>query len=147
MRLRDGLSATFASNVGADVTTVLNGSVTLSSADTPGPGTTRAFDIDIPFTTPFLYNPANGNLLLDILNEDTDNNVVTDIFFDGRETSIPNDPISRVLGAEGSPSDTMANVVDSAGLITRFSISPIPEPETLGLLLLAFGFSVVGRRR
>jgi hypothetical protein len=32
----------------------------------PGPGNTRLFDIVYPFSTPFLYNPADGNLCLDV---------------------------------------------------------------------------------
>src|SRR5438067_7165772 len=42
----DGLSATFADNVGADVQTVFSGNLTLSSANTGGPP--RNFDIVIP---------------------------------------------------------------------------------------------------
>src|SRR5258707_6677827 len=57
----DGLSSTFAENVGADSTVVVNGSIALSSNDAGVPFTTR-----IALSQPFHYNPSAGNLLLDI---------------------------------------------------------------------------------
>jgi hypothetical protein len=53
------LSSTYAANIGADNTTVFNGSLSQPWAfgDTP----------TISFTTPFTYNPADGNLLLDVV--------------------------------------------------------------------------------
>ena len=63
-----GLSTVFSANVGSDMATVLNGAVTVSSAFT-GPATgPKAFDITIPLSHPFTYNPALGNLLVDIQN-------------------------------------------------------------------------------
>src|SRR5262249_21659069 len=64
----DGLSATFANNVGSDDTVVFSGSLSLSSAFTGPPGGPKAFDIIINLQTPFLYNPSAGNLLLDVRN-------------------------------------------------------------------------------
>src|SRR5207249_8841041 len=65
----DGLSTTYANNVGADDTVVFTrGALTLSSAFTGPPDGPKDFDIIITLTTPFLYNPALGNLLLDVRN-------------------------------------------------------------------------------
>jgi hypothetical protein len=64
----DGLSATFAANVGANNTTVYSGPLSLLSSATRPPGGPKAFDIAINLTTPFLYDPAAGNLLLDVTN-------------------------------------------------------------------------------
>jgi hypothetical protein len=61
-----GLSTTFAENLGADNTLVFSGTLIWATANLPGPGNTRQFDIVFPFTTPFLYDPAAGNLLLDL---------------------------------------------------------------------------------
>src|SRR4029450_11694734 len=61
-----GLSTTFAENLGADNTLVFSGTLIWATANLPGPGDTRQFDIVFPFTTPFLYDPAAGNLLLDL---------------------------------------------------------------------------------
>jgi hypothetical protein len=65
------LSTTFAENLGTNTTLIFDGTARLTTANLPGPGNTRQFDIitfDIlfPFTTPFLYDPAAGNLLLDL---------------------------------------------------------------------------------
>jgi hypothetical protein len=60
-----GLSMTFADNLGADNTLVFNGTLNWTTGNLPGPGNTRQFDIVFPCTTPFLYDPAAGNLLLD----------------------------------------------------------------------------------
>jgi hypothetical protein len=59
----DGLSTNYNSNLGANDTQVFGGSLTLSSA-----GVNGVFDISIPFTTSFVYDPAAGNLLLDVQN-------------------------------------------------------------------------------
>lgn len=60
----DGLDLTFANNVGADETVVYNGTIALASAFTGG--APKDFDFVIRLTTPFVYDPAAGNLLLDI---------------------------------------------------------------------------------
>jgi hypothetical protein len=61
-----GLSTTFAENLGADNTLVFSGTLIWATANLPGPGNTRQFDVVFPFTTPFLYDPADGNLLLEM---------------------------------------------------------------------------------
>ena len=55
------VSTNFASNQGADLTTVFTGPVAwpAGATTTPGPA---PFLIDVPFTTPFFYNPAAGDL-------------------------------------------------------------------------------------
>jgi len=61
-----GLSTTFAENLGADNTLVFSGTLIWGTANLPGPGNTRQFDIVFPFTRPFLYDPAAGNLVLEM---------------------------------------------------------------------------------
>ena len=61
-----GMSTTFAENLGTNNTLVFDGTVILTTSDLPGPGDTRQFDYVFPFTTPFLYDPAAGNLVLDL---------------------------------------------------------------------------------
>jgi enediyne biosynthesis protein E4 len=60
------LSATFAENSGADETTVFSGVWNYSSPTTVAPGTVRPFEIVLPLSAPFTYNPSAGNLLFDI---------------------------------------------------------------------------------
>ena len=62
------LSSTFANNVGADDTIVFGGSLQISSASTGPPGGPRDFDIIIPLTNSFAYDPTKGNLLMEVRN-------------------------------------------------------------------------------
>jgi MYXO-CTERM domain-containing protein len=148
----DGLSTTFASNTGANLAQVYNGSLTLSSTNASGPGGTHVFDIAIVFQTPYIYNPASGNLLLDVKNNSGANSNVGSDFFDA--VNLPGDSVSRVYGVEGNPNAT-TGTADSLGLITRFdftAVNAVPEPSTLascgvmGLAALA-GAVLVRRRR
>ncbi len=59
------MSTTFANNVGPDNTLVFSGSTTETFAACSGPGPCP-FGTNIVFTTPFLYNPMNGALLIDL---------------------------------------------------------------------------------
>lgn len=139
--LPDGLSPIFANNTGLDVVQVYDGALTLSSADDPGPGGTRAFDIVINFTTPFLYDPTLGNLLLDVRRP----GAVPGEAFDAEDPI--GDSISRVFSI-GNP-DATAGAVDSIGLVALFNTqpaaAPVPEPATL--LLFGTGLAGAGVRR
>jgi hypothetical protein len=124
----DGLSGVFASNVGADDAVVFNGPLPLASSASGGPPHT--FDIVIALQTPFLYNPANGNLLLDVRN-----------FLGGATTQFDadttiGDATSRAytnsnLSGVNSPT---ADAEDSFGLVTQFTFVSVPEPSTVILL-------------
>jgi len=61
-----GISTTFAENIGTNNTLVFDGTVNVTTGNLPGPGNTRQFDYVFPFTTPFLYDPAAGNLVWDV---------------------------------------------------------------------------------
>jgi len=105
----DELSATFADNPGPDDMVAFNGPLTLSSAAAGNP---RAFDIVIPLTTPYFYNPAAGNLLLDVRN--AGGGLTTQ--FDA--VSVNGDSVSRTAGAPVTASS--GNTPDSLGLVTKF---------------------------
>src|SRR5262249_26390419 len=70
----NALSTTFSTNVGADGKVVYGGpgtpltlTTTAASSNPGNPAAPDVFDITIPFTTTFSYNPnMGGNLLLDI---------------------------------------------------------------------------------
>lgn len=114
----DGLSATFGDNTGPDATTVFQGPLPLSSSDAvpPGAGAAAAFDVRVCLQTPFNYNPANGNLLLDIaIDTDLPGGLATS-YFDGENTK--GDSVSRVWAANAGA--TKATTVDSKGVITQF---------------------------
>ncbi len=135
----DNLSATFANNVGLDDTVVRSGSIIFDSAFTGPVNGPKDFDIIVPFTTPFVYDPALGNLLLDI--RIFDGGVVRsmDAVFSSTDGG------SRALTFIGETVNTpTASIVDSLALVTRFTTSPIPEPTSASLLIL--GLTLAFRR-
>jgi hypothetical protein len=131
------LGPVFASNVGLNDTVVFNGALSLSSSYTGPLGGPKTFDIVITLTTPFVYNSANGNLLLDVRN-----------FGGGGTTQFDSDvlpPTQRVWsGAVGDASGT--NIGDT-GLITQFIYTPVPEPQVVALAALALAAMAPGRLR
>jgi hypothetical protein len=141
-----GLSLTFGNNVGTDDTTVFNGTLRLSSAYSGPAGGPKNFDILIPLSTPFYYDPAQGNLLLDIRNFSNGNSGGTLI---PQLDATASDPtlVGR-LWAFDAAAITAPYAVDQdrMGLVTRFTVTPIPEPST-AVLLCAAGVAVWMRRK
>jgi hypothetical protein len=121
-RSPDSLSAAFSDNIGADVIRVFGGGLVISAMDSSQP---QPFAVRIPFQTPFLYDPARGNLVIDILALGTRN-----LSLDAQMTF--GDGVGRVFA---NP-DALSGTVDTLGLVTRFDITPIPEPSTVALLLV-----------
>ncbi len=138
----DGLSMTFANNVGSNDTVVFTGPLSLSSGDTGPIEGPKDFDIVINLSTPFLYDKSAGNLLLDIRNF-VEGSATTP--FDS-ENSL-GDPISRVYAVSFSNVNSPTGVTDSFGLVTKFVTIPpsqaVPEPAS-ALGMLAFGAFGVG---
>jgi hypothetical protein len=126
----DSLSTTFANNIGLDDTTVFNGALHLASADTGPAGGPKDFDIIIALNTPFFYNPAAGNLLLDVRNLSGGFTAP----FDAQNTV--GDSISRLTSAKNGVND-LTGSADSIGLVTQLTlVAAVPEPSPRMLLLL-----------
>src|SRR5882762_2150531 len=132
----DALSTTFALNVGLDDLVVFDrGGLTLGEAIA-----VEYFPIRIQFNHSFFYDPARGNLLMDVRN------------YSGYlgQPNLPGElDAERTLGDSvsvvGSALDVNALVGGSStmGIVTRFMITPIPEPGSLSLALLGiFGLGV-----
>jgi len=118
----DGLSSTFANNVGSDDAQVFSGPLQTAVTFT---GDATNFEVVVNFTTPFFYNPAKGNLLLDIRNSQGAVEVPSnDQELDGTSTS--GDSVSRVYNY-GDVAATTAGQTggvdekDTYGLITQFN--------------------------
>jgi hypothetical protein len=114
---------------------VLNGSVQVSSANTLGPNGTKLFDIHVNFATPFYYDPALGNLLVDSRTLAGGNRPRHTI--DGTRTL--GDTVSSIRTLFGNGGAAVANSNDTYGTIMQFSISPVPEAPSRALALLGLG--------
>ena len=119
------LSGTYSSNIGSDNTLVFNGSAfqPLTFGDT----------LVINLSTPFMYNPSNGNLLMDVIVTITDPNEYPPgslgIFFDTNGLNNWGFNGNTIMGR------VRYNAVDSGyGLVTGFVSAPVPEPSTMLLL-------------
>jgi hypothetical protein len=143
----DGLSNTFASNIGADVTTVFSGDLTLSSATSAA--VPRPFDIVILLQTPFSFNPSGGlNLLLDV----TIPTCVSTTLFDMQNSD--GDSVSRAATSDSGSGSLTADFSDTRGLITQFTtgVSPPPIPTLsewaqIGMALILVAVAIWGLRR
>ena len=133
------IGTTFANNIGADTMSVFSGALDLSSSapalrnDTPQP-----FDIVINFTTPFAYDPAQGDLLLDVVNRGGGNSTQFD-FITGGSTVF-----SRAFTLPSQNAGTPTGFAQQgAGLVTAFTtidaVGAVPEPATWTMLILGFG--------
>jgi hypothetical protein len=124
-RAVNNLSLTFANNVGTDNTIVFGtGPLSLSSANVGPVNGPKAFDIHIEFSSPFLYDPNKGNLLLDVHNIGGG----TAIPFDS--TTLSGAVTSRVYTINGIGSLT-ADAADSIALVTQFDFTiGVPELST-----------------
>ena len=138
----DGLSTTFDDNVGADAMVVWSGPITYGSANTGPVGGPRNFDIIMTFTTPFLYDPSMGNLLVEFRST----GLFAPVAFD--QQSAIGDSVSFISGGIDSPT---ANFVITGGLVTQFTFSPTAVPEPATLMLMGTGLvgvaAIVKRRK
>ena len=112
-----GLSTTFADNLGTNNVLVFDGTLTWNTANLPGPGNTRQFDVVFPLTTPFLYDPAAGNLLLGIQFNANGSSIRIDSVT-GNSTLGEVVNVSDSNGTTGSPLSSLK--------VTQFTFEPPP---------------------
>jgi hypothetical protein len=129
----DGLNPnSLSANLGADATQVL--SVTI-----PAGGVSFGTSYTFTNTSPFDYNPANGNLLLQVAVSNQDN------VLNGNGNSYVDADDTGALTSRAYAIPSMdISIADSTGLVTTFSFGPataVPEPSSLlvaagGMLLM-----------
>jgi hypothetical protein len=112
-----GFSTRFSDNIGADNTMVFDGTVTLSTANQPGPGNTRQFDYTWQFTTPFLYDPTAGNLVLELQILQGTGPAI-------RFDAVAGSPVVRNLSLAGDPAATVGQFFEAP--VLRFTFEPAP---------------------
>jgi hypothetical protein len=119
----DQLNSTFASNVGANDTIVFQGALTISSQVSGPASGPKDFDIIVPLTTPFVYIPAAGNLLMDIRNYSGSG---AGVYLSG--SSSGSDDCSRAAAFDpNSPTGWTDTGVDALELVyqpTNLSVAP-----------------------
>jgi hypothetical protein len=111
------MSTRFSENVGANSTLVFDGTLALSSENLPGPGNTRQFDYAYPFTTPFLYDPAAGNLVVEL-------QIVHATGPSIRFDAVTGSPVVRNLSAPNAPTATSGQFYEAP--VLRFTFEPVP---------------------
>jgi hypothetical protein len=128
------LSAVFSENVGANEAVVLG----------PGPARFGPAPLFSEYTfqldRPFFYNPSAGNLLMDVRN-----------FFGGNGSMMGSVNAANHFGDSTSrvgANDVMAIAggTHTDGLITLFTVTPVPEPAS-ALVFLAGGCLLAWRWR
>jgi hypothetical protein len=125
----DALSSQFHGNVGQDERVVIG----------RGPMTfITGFDAFLPFSTPFYYNPAAGNLLMDVRIY-AQPSVANFGFLEAH--TVAGDSVSIVLSF--SVENSVADQVNTTGLVTLFQVTPVPEPGAVTLWLAGLGLLAV----
>jgi hypothetical protein len=120
------VSSTFASNVGGGDITVFSGTLDLASA---GSGSPNPFDVSIPLAKDFTYNPALGDLLMDVRVFQGPNNAIFLDAADGSQQTVTSRIVS--IGNVGATTGTInanggTGLANSYGLVTQFAVSPTP---------------------
>jgi hypothetical protein len=135
------LSTTFANNVGADNATVFDGFVFINTPITGPAGGPKDFIVTFDLTSPFIYDPTAGNLLLDVRANESGGGISAPLDAES------NSPFTAHVDASGS-SSTSGNVF-ATGLVTQFQFAPVPEPSslTLGSLGALIGLGAWRRKR
>lgn len=127
-QLVDHLTTNYTSYMGADSMVVYSGKYTNGVTAPPADGHLHPwpFPMVIPFSTPFFYNPTNGNLLIDI--QITGNSGLS------TGNGPPGLDAAEVLGDSVSRTgkdyfNWPGTTPDTVGLVTKFDVTPLVAPN------------------
>lgn len=112
----DAMSSTFAANYGPDLVTVYDSAIEIASQTESLPGNPAPFEIAVPFSEPYSYDPADGNLLVEIVIRAS-----TGVGRNDQSNEL-NDHASRAFSL--SPDATQATYRDSGADVLRFDYLP-----------------------
>jgi len=130
------LSATYADNLPSP-TTVMSGARTLSTTVGGPSGQTKPFGIHFVFDTPFHYDPADGDLVIDLV-------VPAAGFFGTLDFASGGDLAKRVFNLDAAAA---GGSIQALTPVTRFDVSAAPEPAAWTLMITGFGLAGAAFRR
>ena len=125
----EGLSSTFAENIGSDEQLVHDGPITFSTNNTGPADGPKEFDLTVKFDTPFYYDPALGNLLLELVVPEGLRTPITDQCC---ENEVP-----PPIGWVARTGDFDLPTANLRGLGGGLQFTFVPEPSTEALLFMA----------
>jgi hypothetical protein len=125
------MSSVYGQNKGADDTQVFSGGLHWTLQDLPG-SVPNLFSMSIPFTTPFVYDPSKGDLLMAFASSGpSTGGVAADLHGHGNYT------IGWTYEGGSAVGDN---------IVTQFTYQSVPEPSAL-MLIGAFGLPLLRRMR
>ncbi len=135
-----GMSGTFSDNVTGPATLVYSGPITFNIPFDNG--SPRGFNYIIPFSTDFLYNPAAGNLLVDILviqgNDPNTSTLPTLDYARGQSAAM-----AVALDYSNYQDASGAGAASSSGWPTQFTFDSVAVPEPDSAVLCVMGVAVL----
>ena len=124
------MSETFANNIGTDNTLVFSGPRSVTSPGCAGPSPCP-FDVVIPLSTPFFYNPALGSLLVDL--QSTGFNATSGSFDDALFPFPPGGGLAIVAGTLGAPTGSLSPLGTSSSWLHGMHLhSQFARPDLHG---------------
>ena len=130
------LSLDFDDNLGSDVMQYYRGPLNWVTVDAgPRPGPREFYHAEFPAgVTPFLYDPSQGNLLLDV------------ITWQGESPSSRSDKVPGIQTSLYAFNPPGTQGTRDAASIFQFTFVPVPEPATLSLLVMVIVVPYARRR-
>ena len=135
----DVFDFTFDNNIGSNLQTVFDGPTTLTTANSGPAEGPKAFDYGLNLQTPYSYDPADGNLLMDLTVLNGETPLLLDFAFAPTETTrfIWSGEFGLDSAVAAGPNDVAGG--QSGGHIIQFTVVPEPSGSVLvWTVVLAF---------